>query len=298
MDFMTNNGAYETFTILGGDLRQAHLANALAESGKKVNALFLDRDVYIDSRVSKTASVQKALANSDVVVLPLPVSLDGLHLNSPYSKNSLLLSAAFSMMNKGSLVLAGKPDRAILNLASDNEIEVVDYSEREELAILNAVPTSEGAIAITMQELPVTVFGLNCLITGFGRISKVMARILGVMGATVTIAARKHSDLAWAQIYGCHTMNIAKMHSLDSFDVIYNTVPTRVFHERELSQLKEDCLIIDLASKPGGVDMQAAAQLGARAIWALSLPGKVAPITAGNIIKETISHIIDERGAG
>lgn len=295
---MKSDGIYERFTILGGDLRQAHLANALAESGKRVNALFLDRDVYIDSRVNKTINLQKALSSSDVVVLPLPVSLDGLHLNSPYSKNSLLLSGAFAAMNKESLVLAGKPDQRILNLASDNELEIIDYSEREELAVLNAVPTAEGALAITMQELPVTVFGLNCLITGFGRISKVMARMLDVMGATVTVAARKHSDLAWAQIYGCHTMNIAKMHSLESFDVIYNTVPERIFHERELSALKEDCLLIDLASKPGGVDMQAAAQLGVRAIWALSLPGKVAPITAGNIIKETIGHIIDERGAG
>ena len=58
----------------------------------------------------------------------------------------------------------------------------------------------------------------------------------------------------------------------------------------------KDTLIIDLASKPGGVDMDAARDLGVKVIWALGLPGKVAPVTAGNIIKETICNIFSESG--
>ena len=41
----------------------------------------------------------------------------------------------------------------------------------------------------------------------------------------------------------------------------------------------------------------AAAALGVRVIWALSLPGKVAPVTAGKILRDTISHILCELGA-
>jgi len=33
-----------------------------------------------------------------------------------------------------------------------------------------------------------------------------------------------------------------------------------------------------------------------KTIWALSLPGKVAPVTAAKFIKDTISNIIDELG--
>ena len=54
-------------------------------------------------------------------------------------------------------------------------------------------------------------------------------------------------------------------------------------------------LIIDLASKPGGVDFDTAAQLGIKVVWALGLPGKIAPITSGEIIADTISGIIQER---
>lgn len=36
--------------------------------------------------------------------------------------------------------------------------------------------------------------------------------------------------------------------------------------------------------------------LGVRVIWALSLPGKVAPVSAAEIIKDTVFNILEERG--
>ena len=78
--------------------------------------------------------------------------------------------------------------------------------------------------------------------------------------------------------------------------LVVNTVPVRVLREAELADLKPGCLVIDLASKPGGVDFDAAARLGVKAFWALSLPGKVAPVTAGKSIKTTIYNILTELG--
>ena len=46
----------------------------------------------------------------------------------------------------------------------------------------------------------------------------------------------------------------------------------------------------------GGVDFEEAKECGVRVIWALSLPGKIAPITSGAIIKDTIMNIISELG--
>lgn len=45
-----------------------------------------------------------------------------------------------------------------------------------------------------------------------------------------------------------------------------------------------------------GVDLEAATQLGVKVIWALSLPGKVAPVTSGRIIRDTIFNILNELG--
>ena len=60
-----------------------------------------------------------------------------------------------------------------------------------------------------------------------------------------------------------------------------------------LMKSRRNVLIVDLASKPGGVDLDAARKMGIKVIWALSLPGKVAPYTAGDIIGKTILNIID-----
>ena len=60
--------------------------------------------------------------------------------------------------------------------------------------------------------------------------------------------------------------------------------------------LKKGSLLIDLASKPGGVDIEEAGNAGVKTIWALSLPGKVAPISSGEIIARTILNILEERG--
>ena len=75
-----------------------------------------------------------------------------------------------------------------------------------------------------------------------------------------------------------------------------NTVPAQVLNRPELEDLMPGCLILDLASKPGGVDLAAAGELGLTVIWALSLPGKVAPVTAGAAIKSTIYNMLRELG--
>ncbi|MGE4275639.1 MAG: hypothetical protein AB7E30_00520 [Lawsonibacter sp.] len=47
---------------------------------------------------------------------------------------------------------------------------------------------------------------------------------------------------------------------------------------------------------PSGVDLGVAGELGLTVIWALSIPGKVAPVTAGAAIKSTIYNMLRELG--
>ena len=163
--------------------------------------------------------------------------------------------------------------------------------------VLNAVPTAEGAVQIAMEELATTIFGQKILITGFGRITKVLVKILVGLGADVTVAARKYSDISWAEIYGCKGIHISQLNeNISEFNAIFNTVPALIFDKNALVSVKKDALIIDLASKPGGVDFETAGVLGINVVWALSLPGKVAPISSGEIIAYTILNILNERG--
>lgn len=44
------------------------------------------------------------------------------------------------------------------------------------------------------------------------------------------------------------------------------------------------------------MDFDAAKELGSNVIWALSLPGKVAPYTSAEILRDTIVNIFKETG--
>ena len=115
------------------------------------------------------------------------------------------------------------------------------------------------------------------------------------LAVKVTCAARKDEDLAWIQAYGHKATNINKLgENLKQFDVIINTVPHMILSEEKLKYVKKDCLLIDLASNPGGIDKKAVKEQKLKFVWALSLPGKVAPTTSAEFIKETIYNILKE----
>ena len=148
-----------------------------------------------------------------------------------------------------------------------------------------------------MEELPTTIHGSRVLVIGFGRVGKLVAHQFQGFGARVSVAARKWEDLAWIEAAGYTAEHTVELEGwLCGYDLVVNTVPAPVLGLTELSDLKPGRLVIDLASKPGGVDFDAAARLGVKVIWALSLPGKVAPVTAGQCIQTTIYNILRELG--
>lgn len=180
-------------------------------------------------------------------------------------------------------------------LAGEYGLTVHDYFRREELAVANAVPTAEGAVQIALEELAVTLHGARALVLGYGRVGKLTAHRLAALGARVTVAARSYEALAWAEAYGHEAQQLTDLAGyLCGYDLVVNTIPRRVLTRALLEELKESCLVIDLASKPGGVDFQGAAELGVRCVWALSLPGKVAPVTAASALRDTIYNMLRE----
>ena len=280
------------FWVIGGDPRQSTLARALSEDGHTVHTYALERGV----EGSLWAESLSGAAIADCVVLPLPAA-DGEYLNAPLSDRRVALSEVLEALRPGQLLCAGRVTPALREGAEGRGLRLIDYFAREELAVANAVPTSEGAIQIAMEELPVTLHGARVLVIGAGRLGKVLCQQLKGLGANVSLAARKFSDLAWAQVWGCGAERSDQLSGwLCAYDLILNTVPAPILGREELSDLKPGCLIIDLASKPGGVDFSAASDLGVKVIWALSLPGKTAPVTAGLAIKTAIYNILTELG--
>jgi dipicolinate synthase subunit A len=285
--------------VLGGDVRQAHLAEVLAEknSGFVVSAIFMEKTAKLSAKVRKTNDLRKALPSCGTVIFPLPLlGTDG-RLNAPQSDAGPELGDCLAHVSPEANVFAGMVPEGARRFAEERGVELIDYFTREEFAILNAIPTSEGAVEIALRERPVTLFGSTCLVLGYGRIAKALSRLLKGFGARVRVAARKQGDLAWAKLNGCEPVPICELDDhLRDVDCVFNTVPALLLGEEKLKRLGRQCLVIDLASKPGGVDFRAAKSLGLKAIHALSLPGSSAPHTAGEIILSTIFNILNERG--
>lgn len=105
-----------------------------------------------------------------------------------------------------------------------------------------------------MEEMPITLHGARVLVIGYGRVGKLVAHRFASLGARVSVSARRFTDFAWAEAMGYGTEQTGNLVGwLCAYDLVINTVPARVLSERELKDIKPGCLIIDLASKPGGV---------------------------------------------
>jgi len=249
------------------------------------------------SGVQVCATAKDAASGADAVILPLPFATKEGMLTSPLASGIHTAREVLSACDPSQTVFAGRVDTVWLNAASSMGISICDYFAREELAVLNADAAAEGAIKYLIEETPITLWESRILILGFGRIGKLLAHRLKALGVNVVIAARKTVDLAWIRAYGYTPMEFSEMSDkIGEFDCVVNTVPERVIRERELKQIGKESFILELASKPGGVDIDAAGSLGVRVIWALGLPGDIAPITSGAIIRDTVYNILRERG--
>ncbi len=285
----------KTVLVAGGDLRYVYTARALSERFEVHAAGFTGQIVPFD-QIALTESAGGELPMCDVLVLPMPVSDDGVFVNAPFGRQNLSLKKLLNTLRPGGIVLGGRfgSTGALFREAG---IPTVDYLAREELSTLNAIPTAEGALQILLEEMASTIYGSRILVLGFGRIGSRLAGILHALGAAVTVVSRDCAELARAEMLGCSTFPLTELREkAGQFEVICNTIPAKVVDEAVLLELDEKTLVLDLASKPGGIDWEAAQKYNRRAVWALSLPGKTAPITAGEIIARTIFNILEERG--
>ncbi len=275
----------KSFGIIGGDKRLLYCAASLALEGYSVYLCGFDK--CSNTMGLELQSLSYAAEHCDAFILPLPCTRDGSFINAPFSSETIAIDSELinSLGNKP--VFCGMKSR--LPFCRDM---IYDYSEREEFAVENAVPTGEGAIEIAMREYEGTIHSSSCLVTGYGRIGKVLSEQLKGLGADVTVSARKTGDLALIHSRGMKAIRSDRLSG--EYDLIFNTVPHLLFDAHTLARVAAKSIVIDLASLPGGVDTDAARRMSIKTIHALSLPGKAAPKISGMIIKNAVYNIIEE----
>ncbi len=286
----------KSIAVVGGDLRIVKLVELLIKDGYKVwtYGLEMSEDLADIAEIEMCPTIKEAVKNSKVVIGPIPLSSDRKNLSMPFSNNKLELDD-FSKAIKGKTLIAGNISETNKKKLDDNNVSYIDLLKREEFIVLNTIATAEGTIQIAMEETQRTIHGSNVLIMGFGRIGKVLAKMMDGLGAKVSCEARKDEDIAWIKAYGYDPIHLNDLDEhLNKFDLIINTIPFQVLDKDRIGLVKQDVAIIDLASNPGGVDLKAAKTRKLKIVWALSLSAKVAPATSAEFIKETLYHVLKE----
>ena len=290
-----NNNIIKT-AFLGGDMRAAIAASRLESDIGNVYAWGVPMGDG-ETGVTYCDSISDALTDATAIVLPLPSSTDGylLNMGSCADGKKIPLTAIADSVEKGSMIIGGRLSDEFISYAKGLGIKTFDYFRQESFQIKNAYTTAEAAVNVAMNNLSKNIRGSRFVITGYGRISKLLSKLLIGLGAEVTVAARKDSDLAWAELGGCKTHSlihdpITKL--CKGFDVIFNTVPDILFNSDFLADLDKRTVMIELASAPGGIDVSAAKRLHTKVLWSASLPGKYAPESAGELIADCVKDII------
>ena len=284
------------YLVLGGDLRNIKLAGMLADDGNRVYSFGQDRsdEILDDGRIEKCTSLKTAMEKAQVIIGPVPFSSNEDFINAPFAHDKIMINDLMKS-NKSKIFISGSIKDDLKKQLDEKYMEVIDIMKRDDLAILNTIATAEGTIEVAIKNTDKILQGSRVLILGFGRVGKIVANKFSKMSAIVTCAARKVSDLAWIKAYGYNSLNINDMlYDLKEFDIIINTVPQTILRERELKHIDAEALLIDLASSPGGIDGKMAKSMGLNFIWALALPGRIAPSSSAKFIKDTVYTIIEE----
>lgn len=270
--------------FIGGDERQKYAAEKLSlyfnvtVSGENFNSMQGCGIKCFDNPL-------KALYGATAIILPLPATRADCVIN---------IEQLIENVSDGVLLFGGKFTPYMKGLFESNRVRYIDYYDNECFALKNAYLTAEGALYYIMNKYPKSLRFSSCAVFGYGKIGKALSRMLRSLNASVTVWARREESLALALENGFSVQPIDEKQGIclsdipENYDIIFNTVPSRIISNEILLALSPETYIVELASLPGGFDIDIAKQCNLNVIEARGIPGKYAPVSAGNILADII----------
>jgi dipicolinate synthase subunit A len=283
--------------LIGGDARQLEVIRKFSEQDATVQLIGFDNLQYAFNGITKAALTVEILQDMDAIILP-PVGTDERgYVDSIFSTNELILTEEhIAALPKYAKVYTGMAKAFLKTICANQEIELVELFDRDDVAIYNSIPTAEGALMMAIQNTDFTIHGSQCMVLGLGRTGFTLARTLQGLGAHVKMGVHIPEQFARAWEMGFEPFYTTDLsHQVANIDLLFNTIPTMIVTAQIIANIPNRALIIDLASKPGGVDFRFAEKRGIKAMLAPGLPGIVAPRTAGRIIAKTLSELLMEQ---
>lgn len=287
---MTQNN--NSVCFIGGDERQRYAAEALSEY-INVNTVGTIFEGIKKSNVKSFDNVQKALYETSAIILPLPAAL------SEKEVAFTELIASTIKLNKNPYVIGGKISPYLKGILEMHDIKYSDYCENESFALKNAYITAEGAVHLAMTSIKDALRSSKCAVIGYGRIGRALSEMLKSFHPEITVWARRDEALTLAEENGFMIEKISgggkSLSKLSNgADIIFNTVPERIFSNELLISIPKNTVLMELASAPGGFDPDIATHCELKFVDGRGIPGKYAPKAAGRVVSDSILQYLKQ----
>lgn len=248
------------FLILGKEERQKYLFQMLCDRGQTVT--------YCDSWLD---------GGYDAILLPVTQTAD-------YFKRIA------DRLQAGEYVFGCNFPSDLAKYKRRQGIFLIDYLKEEGAAYQNAVATAEGAIAEALLAGKEVLFNQEMLVMGYGRCGQILAQRLQALGGRVSVYEKNQEKRAMAQAYGFG------IHQADwgAYAYLFNTIPALVLDAGRLSCIRHDAVLIDIASRPGGLDYAYCRQNNLNAKLCSGLPAKYAPKSAAKLLMHIVESNLKE----
>ncbi|HXP73254.1 MAG TPA: dipicolinate synthase subunit DpsA [Stellaceae bacterium] len=270
-----------TTAIVGGDTREAEIARLAAATGAAVRAFgFPWPDAGI-ADVAKAASAAEATIGASIALFPIAGIKDGClyapSLREPIRIDTTLLSG----MTPGGHIICGGADTILTREAERHSLTIHAYEHDQESRLLRAPSVVEGVLATLIANTDHSLHGAEIAVLGQGVLGRLLALALHKLGARVHAIARDPVQRAEAAVQGINARDFDGLGAVaPGLDILVSAVPIQIVDAQLLRRLRPGALVVDLASPPGSVDLDAAKALPIKAVWARGL-GARAPVTVG-----------------
>ena len=265
--------------FIGGDKRNYILSEMIGKYGKVLRLGLDENDDSFEECI-----------NADYIVFPIPFSKDGENLYTPLSDNEINIKTSVKDVHR-KIIFGGNYPDTVKELLEKNENKIIDIAKDERFIKNNAIPTAEGIIKCIIENTDITISESNILIIGFGNVGEKTAELLKDLNANIYCNDIDKHKVANIDIRGYNSLENLN-NFMQKMDVIINTVPKLIIDKNKFPFINKSTLIIDVASKPGGVDFIYAKENGYNVIQYLGIPGKVAPRTSAKYMRNIIEKYI------
>jgi dipicolinate synthase subunit A len=282
--------------VIGGDARQLEIIRKLTELDAKLSLVGFEQLDHAFTGAVKEKVDEVDFSQVDSIVLPVPgTNLEG-HVETIFSNEKVVLIEEMLMKTPAHCTIySGISNAYLTGITKKANRKLVQLFERDDVAIYNSIPTVEGTIMMAIQHTDFTIHGSSVAVLGLGRVGMSVARTFQALGAKVKVGARKSEHLARITEMALEPFHLNNLEAeVKNVDILINTIPMMIVTATVISKMPAHTLIIDLASKPGGTDFRYAEKRGIKALLAPGLPGIVAPRTAGQILANVLSQILQD----